>query len=44
MRSQSPQRGFTLLELLIALALIGLMTVLLFGALPTSTWLIAWSR
>jgi general secretion pathway protein J len=33
MRVSAPQRGFTLLELLIALALIGLMTVLLFGAL-----------
>jgi len=32
-RRQSPQEGFTLLELLIALALIGLMVVLLFGAL-----------
>ncbi len=33
MRQQPSQKGFTLLELLIALALIGLMVVLLFGAL-----------
>lgn len=37
MRSPAPQRGFTLLELLIALTLIGLMTVLLFGALRFSS-------
>jgi len=37
MRNRSPQRGFTLLELLIALTLIGLMTVLLFGALRFSS-------
>ena len=37
MGGRSSQRGFTLLELLIALALIGLMTVLLFGALRFSS-------
>ena len=37
MLASRPQRGFTLLELLIALALIGLMTVLLFGALRFSS-------
>ncbi len=36
MRRSFLQQGFTLLELLIALALIGLMTVLLFGALRFS--------
>jgi len=37
MQRLSLQRGFTLLELLIALALIGLMVVLLFGALRFSS-------
>lgn len=37
MRKPLLQRGFTLLELLIALALIGLMVVLLFGALRFSS-------
>ena len=37
MHKQSPQRGVTLLELLIALAVSGLMTVVLFGALRFSS-------